>query len=336
MCSDLNILNKIILGCLRMEAREDGYVSFLRFTKSQENRYLEKGYGGRVLATASVKLEFYTKGGEVSFDYEILPGTVRTYYSIDLLINHIFHYHVARDTNKDKGRFVYHIPYSEAEQCVTIYFPTTAVTKIKNICLPDDYTPHKRRLKILALGASGTQGYHPNHFQNTFANIIADKYEADMLNQAIGGSVFDCKVLEKIEFQPDYIMVSYGTNDWALRKFKDGADAAAYFERLVSLYPKQKIFVLLPFEPYSLTRKNPDLVSTGIEEKDVFVQQTLQDVRERIVEIVKCYKNIIPINAKDMVPRYRECFVGDNVHFSDLGNILAAKGIIEEMDKHIY
>ena len=282
-----------------------------------------------------MKLEFYTKGGEVSFDYEISPGTNRAYYSIDLLVNIVFCYHMAKDTRKDIGRFVYHIPSAEIEQRVTIYFPTTASIKIRNISLPDDYTPHKRKFKILALGDSSMQGYYPNHFQNTYANIIADEYNVDMLNQAIGGSIFNKDFLDELAFEPDFIMVSFGINDWALRRFQGGEAARSYFDCLTKMYPKKPVFAIIPFEVYALARKNPDLVKVDGNVSDEFDLQTLQDVREKFVEIVKDYESVVSINAKDFVPRYLECFYEDKIHFSDLGNVLAAQGILGEIKKYI-
>ena len=335
MKHDIELLKGIMLGCLRMEEQEDGYVTFSRLTQKQEELYVARKYGPRPFASASMKLEFYTKGGEVSFDYEISPGTNRAYYSIDLLVDNVFCYHIAKDIHSDIGRFVYHIPCEETEQRITIYFPTTASIKIKNICIPDDYISHKRKLKILALGDSSVQGYYPNHFQNTYANIIADEFDADMLNQAMGGSIFNKDFLDELTFEPDFIMVSFGINDWALRRFQSGETARSYFQRLTCMYPGKTVFVIIPFEVYTLARKNPDLVKVDGNDVDLFESQTLQDVREKILDTIKDYEYIVPINARDFVPRYLECFYEDKIHFSDLGNILAAKGIIKEIKKYI-
>ena len=332
---DIETLKEITLGCLRMEEQENGYIAFSRLTKKQEELYVSRGYGPRPFASASMKLEFYTKGGELSFDYEISPGTKREYYSIDLLVDGVFCYHVAKDTCNDEGKFIYRIPCAETEQQVTIYFPTTASMKIRNINLPDDYTPHKRKFKILALGDSSLQGYYPNHFQNTYANIIADEYNADMLNQAIGGSIFNKDFLDELSFSSDFVIVSFGINDWALRRFQSGEAARSYFDCLTRMYPKKPVFAILPFEVYALTRKNPDLVKVDGNVSDEFDLQTLQDVREKLLEIVKNYGNIVPIKAKNFVPRYPECFYEDKIHFSDLGNVLAAQGILGEIKKYI-
>ena len=335
MNRDKELLRKITLGSLRMEEDEKGYITFSRLTKKQENLYIERGFSPRHIASASVKLEFYTTGGEICFDYRICPGTKRAYYSIDLLVNGVFCYHIAKDTSNDFGSFKYVIPWKEHEQRVTIYFPSIASMRIKNIILPDDHIPHRRKRKILALGDSTMQGYYPNHFQNTYANIVADKWNAELLNQAIGGSVFCKNFLDKIAFEPDFIMVCFGINDWVSGQFRTGEDARAYFTQLTQLYPQKPVFVIIPFEPYALARENPDLVNFDGEIADEFASQTLQDVREILLEIVRDYKKIIPINAKDFVPRYFECFYGDKIHFSDLGNVIAGNKIFDEIKRYI-
>ena len=91
---DKNALDNILLGALKTEEK-DGYISILRFSDSQRKFYDELSDGllmSRVDSTASVKMEFYTKGGEISFDFKILPGIKREYYSIDLLENGYYRY----------------------------------------------------------------------------------------------------------------------------------------------------------------------------------------------------------------------------------------------------
>ena len=83
MFIDKKSLERIVLGFISLE-EADGYISIKRFSKKQRKFYDELSEGvlmSRVDSTASVKMEFYTCGGEVSFDYKILPGTKREYYS---------------------------------------------------------------------------------------------------------------------------------------------------------------------------------------------------------------------------------------------------------------
>lgn len=109
--------------------------------------------------------------------------------------------------------------------------------------IPDDFLPHKRIRNVLLIGDSYCQGYHPNHFQNTCMNIVSDVLDVNMVNQAIGGDCFDRDNIEKINIGVDFIMVSYGINDWICGRFKNGEDASEYIEHLVKLYPEKKDFI---------------------------------------------------------------------------------------------
>ena len=327
------LLKSITLGAVRIE-ENDGWISFHRFGLDMEKSIGKRreAFMTRVLSTANIKLEFFTKGGEVSFDFKVTPGTLREYYSIDILVDGAYKYNMAKDTNEDEDTFSYYIEESDEEKRVTVYFPTTACLKIKNLKLPEDFKPHQRKKKILVLGDSGFQGYHPEHFQNTSMNTISDFYDADMINQGIGGERFNKDNIEKLDFNPDIIIVGFGVNDWASGHFKNGEDAREYLKRLTELYPSYPVFLVLPpdMEWLEKTRKNDDLLYTS----DNGNSQTIKDVRDILFEISKDFENIITINTKDFMQSYPGFFYTDNVHLTDLGNVRYAMSFIKELLKY--
>ena len=179
------------------------------------------------------------------------------------------------------------------------------------------------------LGDSLCQGYHPNHFQNTCMNVISDSLEMNMINQAIGGDCFDERHIEKIDIDFNFIMVAFGINDWACGRFKKGEGAREYIKRLVALYPGKQIVLILPPDiDYILkTKKNDDLLYAKKEGN----YQSFDDVRNILKSIAKEYKNIITINAKNYIQQYPECFYSDNVHMTDLGNIIFANNMLKDI-----
>ncbi len=328
-------IKDITLGALRIYEK-DGYVCFSRFTEKQEAD-LFKRCGSKVYGCANIRLEFYTKGGDISFDYEITPGTVREYYSVDLKCNGVYRHGICKNTNSDKDTFSYTIPVSDDKQRVTVYFPTTACLKLKNLSLPEDFTPHTRSLKILTLGASYEQGYNPNHFSNTYMNIVADELDAHMINQAVGGDRFREENVYIAEgFDPDFITVSYGVNDWVVGALGNGEDARKYLNALTKIYPDKKIFVTLASDNKYLeeTRKNDDALEDGSEE-NTQVAKTMEEVRQIVANAAKEFSNTICINGKDFVPYYEDCYYSDKVHFTDLGNVFYAAGYVKEIKKYI-
>ena len=327
-------LNMITLGVLKIK-EENGWFSFHRFGEKLETYHSSRGENvkNRALSTALVKLEFYTKGGNISFEYEISPGVLREYYSIDLTVDGVYQYNIAKDLNRDSDSFNFNIDKSEKEKRITIYFPTTTRIKLKNHNIPDDFLPHRRSRNVLLMGASYYQGYHPNHFQNTCMNVLSDALDVNMINQAIGGDCFNKDNIEKINIDVDFIMVSYGTNDWACGRFKNGEDASEYIERLVELYPEKRIFLILPPDINYLmkTKKNDDLLF----EKSEGGYQTLEDVRNILISIAKNYVNIVTLNAKNYIQQYPESFYSDNVHLTDLGNIIFANNMLKDIKMYV-
>ena len=330
-CLELNKLKSVMQGVLRIEENE-GYYSLYRFTKEQVERISARVGTTRMFCTASVRMEFKTKGGKVSFDYRITLGTQREYYSFDLLIDGLYVYNKA-ENKYETGNFSYDIPYSEELKTVTIYFPTTVRAEIANLILPEDMIPVKRDKKILLLGDSGLQGYYPNHFQNTYANILADKFNAEGINQSIGGDCFNAENLERLDFDPEFIIVCYGVNDWYSGRFKNGEAAELYLQTLIELYKNIPVFLLIP--NHSVLEKKDE-----IEHKDLLYKeetqkrQPLSRVREILLALCEKY-NITPVNPKEFAPEYSECYYEDNVHLTDLGNVLYADTLIKELEKYI-
>lgn len=328
--TDLAQLQTITLGALDI-CKAEGFYEFHRFTPSQEEAYAQRGYLSRAQSAACVKLEFYTRGGGISFVYTISPGNARPYYAIDLLVDGVFRYHVSEETNVASGTFSYTVSPSDNEQRVTMYFPTTAVIRIKDLVLPADAAPHRRTKKILMLGDSMYQGYNPNHFQNTCINVLSDAFHGQLLNQSVGGECFRADNLQPLSFDPDFILVGYGINDWASRHLGNGGNAAAYFARLTELYPCKPIFAILPPDIRYLqeTRENDDLMYHSAEEAGG--DQTFEDIRQILRQVTAPYTNITPINARDFIPQYPECFYPDHVHLTDLGNILLGNALTDAL-----
>ena len=113
-------LEEITLGTVNIEEQK-GVYSFLRLSKKQLELLTQRGYALSAYCTSSVKLEFYTKGGEITFNYYVLKGTNREYYSVDLFEDGIYKYNVSKEAFEDAGKFSYLVSKSDKEKKITIY-----------------------------------------------------------------------------------------------------------------------------------------------------------------------------------------------------------------------
>lgn len=61
--------------------------------------------------------------------------------------------------------------------------------------------------------------------------------------------------------------------------------------------------------------------------------QTLEDVRNVLQSIAEKYKHIVTVNAKNYIQQYPESFYVDNVHLTDLGNIIFANNMLRDIKR---
>ena len=307
----LEMLKGITTGAVRIW-EEDGWFRFSRFTRYQEELLQQRGFAPREQAGAGMRLEFLTRGGRLAFDYEVHPGSGRDYWGIEIAHDGLGMVHLQGKV-PDSGHVSHQIPPLEREIRVTVYFPNLAALRIRNLQLPEDAAPYTRQKKYLALGDSITQGYDAAHPNQTYVNLLADAWDAQVLNQAIGGDVFCPENLDPaLDFAPDIITVAYGTNDWTLQVLQSGA-AKAYLDKLTGLYPGVPVFVLLP-----LWREVENELRSGI---------TLQQGRELLSSWAENRENVFVIDCHHFIPFLPEYFYDGVLHPNDMGYLYYARAL---------
>ena len=110
---------------------------------------------------------------------------------------------------------------------------------------------------------------------------------------------------------------------------KEQCEHDPLFGATISPNPEDPRAYILPLE-YA-KRENADITSAS---SDFSNKLTINDVRNILNKACEGFQNVIPINAKDFVPQYNECFYEDNIHYSDLGNILFGNELIKEIKKY--
>ena len=98
---------------------------------------------------------------------------------------------------KDIGHLEYELP--EGDKRVTVYLPADATVVIKDFDIDGGYTPVKKGMKVLWLGDSITQGFGPLRTSCTYVSVANRLLDYDIINQGIGGYVYDKNSLMKME-----------------------------------------------------------------------------------------------------------------------------------------
>ena len=314
-------ISSICLGAVRI-AKTDSGIRFYRFTEEQEEIYRQAkmDFYNKTFATAGVKLYFVTDSRSLLLKVNVTPGSSRKYFSFDIMadgkgIGYLDNYSdvvLPQDYSKIQlphGEFEKTFVLGEGIKKVCIYLPWSVAAEIREISLDDNafIRPIKPAKKLLAFGDSITQGYDALRSSRRYAVRLAEALDAEEINKGIGGEKFFPALAESRDnFEPDYITVAYGTNDWGGTVEADfKIKCYAFFNALSKNYPNAKIVAITP-----IWRKD------YMETKAV---GEFSKVAEDIENIVKGFENITCFRGFEFVPPNEEFFADLRLHPNDRG-----------------
>ncbi len=305
-------LKKIYFGAYEFEEK-DGYLKANQYSKPQMdyfNSALEM-WAERCDASTAKTFEFTTDASEISFDYKITwkcsEDTVDLY--VDGLCHKIFY---IKDMGEE-GNLKFTLP--EGTHKVVIYLDVDATMLIKNFSIDSSYEAPVKNTKVLWLGDSITQGYGSLRSSESYVSITNRTFDYDIINQGIGGYIYDCKSLMKMPgYVPDKIVVAHGTNQYG---DKDMSAVEKYYEVLTGIYGTE-----IPV--YCIT---PIWRGDNIEALPVFYTFC-----ENVKKVASKYPNVRIIDGLDLVPHLEEYYT-DNLHPNLLGTETYAANLVKELKK---
>lgn len=318
---DFDQICSICLGAVRIKEMEDG-VHLYRFTEEQEEIYRQTNtdFYNKSFAAAGMKLYFETNSCCLFMRVNVTLASSREYFSIDVKVNgkpvgYLDNYSdidLSLDYTKIKlpqGEFTKMFRLGEGIKKVCIYLPWSVAVEIRELSLGENafIKPIKPAKKLLVFGDSITQGYDALRPSRRYAARLAEAFDAEEINKGIGGERFFPALAEsRDDFEPDYITVAYGTNDWNSTKEEDFKKRCyAFYAALSKNYPKSKIFAITP-----IWRK--DCVETK-----AFGE--FSRVAEDIENIVISFENIKCIHGFEFVPQDENYFADLRLHPNDSG-----------------
>ena len=307
-------LKKIYFGAYEFEETEDGYLQSFQYSKKQIEYFkgaFEMWYE-RCTASTAKTLEFTTGASKVSFDYKIIwKGSPDTF---ELVVDGFVYGIVRVKDILDTGTITWDLPEGEKKN-VIIYLPADATALIKNFTADAEVERAVKNDKVLWLGDSITQGYGPLRSSYTYVSVANRTLNYDILNQGIGGYVYDKKSLMKMEgYNPDKIIVALGTNQY---RDENMTAVEEYYETLTGIYGDTI----------------PILCITPIWRGDSFDGFPIMDAFcEKVKKIAGSYKNVTVIEGMKLVPHFPEYYL-DNLHPNCLGCEVYAKNLVDAIKK---
>ena len=303
-------LKKIYYGAYFFEETEDGYLRAYQYSKAQMD-YFEEAFDfwyDRCMASTAKTIEIKTDAKKISFDYKIIwKGSDDSFEVMtDGLITDIRY---VKDL-KDEGSLSFDL--KEGTKEIVIYLPVDATVLIKNFEIDAAYTPLTKGDKVLWLGDSITQGYGPLRSSHTYVSVANRLLNYDILNQGIGGYVYDKKSLMKMEgYDPKKIIVSLGTNQYN----DDPIAVEEYYKTLTGIYGNEIPILCI----------SPIWRGDHLDEMDAFLKFC-----EEVKRIAGSYKNVTIVDGSKLVPHLEEYYL-DNLHPNCLGAEIYGRNLVEKI-----
>ena len=305
-------LQDIWFGAYSFEETGDGWLQAFQYTKAQME-YFRSAFDfwyDRSMATTAKTLEFTTDAETVSFEYRFTwTGSQDSFeLAVDGLITEIRY---VKDL-PEEGKLEWKLP--EGKKDVVIYLPADATVELRRCEIGGAYTPAKKNEKVLWLGDSITQGYGPLRSAMTYVSVANRLLNYDIINQGIGGYIYDKKSLMKMDgYTPDKIIVALGTNQFGCETMKDVEE---YYETLTGLYGETPVLCVTPLWRGDVPDGFP----------------TLKRFCENVKQIAGKYPNVKIADGFTLVPHLPEYF-RDNLHPNELGCETYGRNLVEEIRK---
>ena len=304
-------LQNFYFGAYSFEERDDGYLQAFQYTKEQMEYF--KGafdfWYDRCMATTAKTIEMKTDAQKISLEYKIIwKGSEDSFeLMIDGLITKIDY---VKDV-KEEGKLEWQLPAGMKN--VVIYLPADATVLIRNFEIDSKAERPVKNEKVLWLGDSITQGFGPLRSAQTYVSVSNRLLNYDIINQGIGGYVYDKKSLLKMPgYTPDKTIVALGTNQYGSETMKDVEE---YYETLMKIYGNE--IPVLCISPLWRGDKPED-------------SAIFERFCNNIKKIAGSYKNVKVIDGFKLVPHLSEYYL-DKLHPNCLGIETYGRNLVEEI-----
>ena len=211
------------------------------------------------------------------------------------------------------------------EHRITLYLPSHGIGILGAVEIDDGATlkPHTYDRKMLIIGDSITQGWDSTWDSLSYANHVSRFFNAYSIIQGIGGARFhDTTFDEAIDYEPEIIIVAYGTNDWALHPSFEEAKkhCKGYLDHLVKRYPDARIFGITP-----IWRGDKD-TDTAVGSFVNYVSYLADELR---------FHGITVIDGENLVPHLPEFFMDEYLHPDTKAFGVYSVNLIEKLNGYL-
>ncbi|MBR4864234.1 MAG: SGNH/GDSL hydrolase family protein [Oscillospiraceae bacterium] len=314
-------IRAITSGAVSVEETEAG-IRFYRFTKEQLEIYPKRREALvlKSLAATGVKFCFETDSENLYVRGLFEHASARSYFSLDVAVNgkvigsmdnfsHMEIPAIYTDIAFEMGRYEKNFSLGKGMKSVTVYLPWNKIVTLEDFSLDDGSVikPIRFAKKLLAFGDSITQGFDAMRNTSRQMGRMAERLNAEEVSKAVGAETFDPELAAlRDDFEPDYIFVAYGTNDFTGKTpEKFTADCNGFFAEIYKNYPDAKIFAITPI--WRADMENPRAFTSFFD-----IEKGVRSAAEKL-------PNVMVIDGQTLVPHDTKYFADGRLHPNDEG-----------------
>lgn len=314
-------IRAITSGAVSVEQIPEG-IRFYRFTKEQLAIYPKRREALvlKSLAATGIKFCFETDSQSLFVKGLFEHASARSFFSLDVEVNgeiigSLDNFSGAEippvyvDIQFPMGRYQKRFDLGEGMKTVTVYLPWNKIVTLEEFSLDDGAVlkPVKFPKKLLAFGDSITQGFDAMRTCNRQIGRLAKCLNAEEISKAVGAETYDPELAAlPDDFQPDYIVVGYGTNDFNSKTpEKFISDCNGFYAEIGKHYPNARIFAITPI--WRADMENPRAFSSFF------------DIEKGIRAATANMENVTVINGFELVPHDTSLYSDARLHPNDAG-----------------
>lgn len=305
-------IKSVTVGAMEIKQTEQG-ITFDKCTEKQVVAWhtLSATLGTRAATTSGVRLDFHTDSATLSFT--AVEGD-----KFEVLINDLPRYRIHAEAYRAKGE-VPAFELGEGEKRVTLVFPSHTRGVLSSVELADGASliPHTHACKILFLGDSITQGWNSRYDSLSYAWQVTRFFDANSVIQGVGGGYYHEGTLDKLAFDPDTVVVAYGTNDFGhfptLEEMR--LRVSRFLDEIARQFGNKRVLVITPI--YRADWQKAKKMGSFEQARTLIAEEAAQ----RAFEIV---------DGMELVP-HNDDFMADALHPNDIGFSVFAHRLIRKM-----
>ena len=292
-------------------------IRFFKNTHKQTDawRALRDVLGDRSQQTSGVRLDFITNSKHIRIETNDR--------SFELHVDGLFRYRFKNGLDTDICD-----PYGQPLESarVTLIFPSHARGMLRSVELDDgaSLVPYEYSTKLLFIGDSITQGWNSGIDSFSYAWRVSKMLDADCRINGIGGAIFHESTFDSISFQPENVIIAYGTNDFGYYKTTDELreHSSAFFELIKQEYGNsaKNIFVISPI--WRADFENPRPMGSFAECRSTVINEATS-------------RGFIHIDGTSLVPPMKEYFQDEFLHPNAEGFSLYAENLMAQLIKYM-